>query len=502
MSDPEVDQNKIALSVIIPCFNHGNFLLEAVASVESCQEPVYEIIIVNDGSTDALTERVLGYLQEKGYQVINQENQGLALARNNGIERARGLYVLPLDADNKIRPNYITQGIKILDENPEVGVAYGNYEFFGDKTGIWKLPEFDINRIVRGNYIDACAVIRKKVWQDCGGYDDKIPDKLGYEDWDFWLGAAERGWQFYHIDEVLFDYRYRDDSMVSGCNIPENHRELFRYISSKHSGLYTANFANIFAEVECDFVKERDKVKILEERLEEIELELDLERSQHYETEARCQEIEGQLQESETRLKETQSDREQLQEQLEETRAKLEKSQARVEKTETELHGAEAELSSARAELEQAEEAKKEELAELTRSGTELQLQLQTRVGQAEAEWQAKQAEVAELERSKTELQAQLGQAREQLTELMQTSEQLQTQLRQTNEQLQTQLRQTSEQLQTQIQQQQEQLVHTSVELQSAREAIAAMKTSKFWKLRTQWFKLKKASGLPGEEET
>ena len=66
MSDPEVDQNKIALSVIIPCFNHGNFLLEAVASVESCQEPVYEIIIVNDGSTDALTERVLGYLQEKG----------------------------------------------------------------------------------------------------------------------------------------------------------------------------------------------------------------------------------------------------------------------------------------------------------------------------------------------------------------------------------------------------------------------------------------------------
>ena len=491
MSEPEVGQNKIALSVIIPCYNHGNFLLEAVASVESCQEPVYEIIIVNDGSTDALTERVLGYLQEKGYQIINQENQGLAQARNHGIERARGLYVLPLDADNKIRPNYITEGIKVLDENSEVGVAYGNFEFFGDKTGIWEVPEFDLNRIVRGNYIDACAVIRKKAWQDCGGYDDKIPDKLGYEDWDFWLGAAEQGWQFYHIDRVLFDYRYRDDSMVSSCNIPENHRELFRYISSKHIGLYTANFANVFAEVECDFVKQRDKVKALEDQLEEIELELDWERSQHQSNKSRCQEIEAQLQESEAQLKEAQGDRDELQEELDRARAKLEKSQALLEKTKTELHGVEAELGGARAELEETEadlEANKEELAQVRRDESELRLQLETRAGQAEAAWQAKQAEVAELERTKIELQAKLGQVSGQLAQFSQTSEQL------------IKSKQTSEQLQMQIQQQQEQLTHTSVELQRAREEISAMKTSKFWKLRTKWFKLKKTIGLPGEE--
>ena len=424
--------NPIKLSVVIPCYNHGEFILEAITSVESCQEKVYQILIVNDGSTDLLTQKVLTALTEKGYQVINQENQGLALARNRGIEVAKGRYILPLDADNKIRPNYITSAIKILDRQPEVGVVYGNFEFFGGVTGIKEVPEFDINVIVRGNYIDACAVFRKTVWQDVGGYDDKIPEKFGYEDWDFWLGAAEKGWHFYHVDQVLFDYRLRDRSMVSRCNIPENRRELFRYISTKHIGLYTTNFANIFANIECDHLTERDKKEELELKLEKLQLELDLERSQ--------------WQDNLVHLGETQSTLAQSEAELKQTKIKLENTEDEL----TELQTLQGELEQLKLEKQQIEANFQ---AELARAPTDFQTQGQ----QTEATWQSK------------------------LAEFEQISQELQTQLEQTK----SQLKQT-----------QAELASSQNQLQQSQEMIHAMKSSKFWQLRSQWFKIKQAFGL------
>ncbi len=230
--------DEIVLSVIIPCYNQGEYLLDAIASVEDCFYAPLELIIVNDGSTEPLTLEMLDYLQKQEYQLIHQSNQGLATARNVGIESAQGKYILPLDADNKIRPDYIIKGIDILDQFPRVGVVYGDVEFMGDRTGIWQVPDFDPTRLLQGNYIDACAIFRKTLWQDCGGYDPHIPDKLGFEDWDLWLTALEKGWEFYHIPEVLFNYRVRTNSMVTRCLIPENQEKLIRYLRTKHQTLY------------------------------------------------------------------------------------------------------------------------------------------------------------------------------------------------------------------------------------------------------------------------
>ncbi len=229
---------EIVLSVIIPCYNQGEYLLDAIASVEDCFDAHLELIIINDGSTEPFTLEVLDYLQNQGYPIIHQLNQGLAIARNVGIESSQGKYILPLDADNKIRRDYIIKSIDILDQFPRVGVVYGDVEFMGDRTGIWQVPDFDPTRLLQGNYIDACAIFRKTLWQDCGGYDPNIPDKLGFEDWDLWLSALEKGWEFYHIPEVLFDYRVRSNSMVTRCLIPENKEKLIRYLKSKHQILY------------------------------------------------------------------------------------------------------------------------------------------------------------------------------------------------------------------------------------------------------------------------
>ncbi|MGD1902107.1 MAG: glycosyltransferase [Geitlerinemataceae cyanobacterium] len=291
-----------AVSVVIPCYNQGEFILEAIASVQRCPqfddlsgfggsggfggsddsdsgdsdpERHYEIVIVNDVSTDPMTIEVLNYLRSKGLNVIDRPvNGGLSAARNTGIENARGRYILPLDADNRIEPEYITRAIEVMDANPAIGVVYSDVRYIGDKTGTLEVPEFDINRLCIGNYIDACAVIRRELWKDCGGYDTQIPDRLGYEDWDLWLTAAAKGWKFHHEPQVLFDYRVRVDSMVSGCNIPENRQRLMHYFCAKHIDLYATNFADIFAHKDAELLAERNHTAQLERERNELQAEL------------------------------------------------------------------------------------------------------------------------------------------------------------------------------------------------------------------------------------
>jgi glycosyltransferase involved in cell wall biosynthesis len=237
MSEP-----KVRVSVIIPCFNHGQFIKDAIASVESCQDKTYEIIIVNDGSTEPCTVETLQSLEKRGYFVINQSNLGLSAARNSGIEVAKGDYILPLDSDNKIRPEYICKSIDILDKNPDVGVVYGDANYFGGKTGLWKVQDFNLHQLLLRNCFDACAVFRKSIWLKYK-YDESM--RLGWEDWDFWLGVAEAGWKFCYVPEVLFDYRVRDGSMVSQCKLPENRKILNEYVAQKHASLLRSEFENL-----------------------------------------------------------------------------------------------------------------------------------------------------------------------------------------------------------------------------------------------------------------
>jgi glycosyltransferase involved in cell wall biosynthesis len=227
--------NEIAVSVVIPCFNHGQFIRDAIASVEKCDQRAYELIIVNDGSTDSYTQQVMNELEAEGYHVINQANQGLAAARNIGIRAGRGRYVLPLDADNLIRPNYIHAGTEILDKFPEVAVVYGRPAYFGEATDrrFDIGSEFDLRRLLRDNYIDACTVLRKSVFEACGGFDGNMPSQ-GYEDWDLWLTFAARGHHFYFVDEVLFDYRIRGDSMIHNAIARDEFPKVFEYFCAKH----------------------------------------------------------------------------------------------------------------------------------------------------------------------------------------------------------------------------------------------------------------------------
>lgn len=258
------EQKSVRLSIIIPCFNDGQFIKEALASVEACSDPVYEIIIVNDGSTTPLTCEVLSELKSNGYKVIDQVNQGAPAARNTGIKLAQGEYILPLDSDNRIRPAYISKGIEILDRFPDVAVVYGDVEHFGEGIhdlqqlpdynlsynsvsfdngfrGIQKVPDFNLSWLINHNYIDCCAVFRKSVWEECGPYDVNIPYGC-MDDWDLWLSIAKKGYKFYHIPEVLFEYRVKPISLSTATRTEEKSQELCRYIAAKHAAFFPKEF--------------------------------------------------------------------------------------------------------------------------------------------------------------------------------------------------------------------------------------------------------------------
>ena len=148
-----------------------------------------------------------------------------------GIRASTGEFILPLDSDNYVRETYLSQGVDILISHPEIGVVYGDAEFFGERTGRWHVPDFDLRRLVNENLLDACALYRKTVWSSVDGYDEQMP-WMGCEDWDFWMRVAILGWRFERIGEVAFDYRVRRGS--NGRRFTRIHRsEIQEYMFEK-----------------------------------------------------------------------------------------------------------------------------------------------------------------------------------------------------------------------------------------------------------------------------
>lgn len=221
------------LSIIITCFNLGEYLDDALINIINYpNNDILEIILINDGSTNPNTISIVNRLENlyPNILVINQKNQGLAKARNNGIKIAKGEYIIPLDADNKLRQSFIEESIKLLDNYKEVEVVHGNAQFFGTRQGLWKVDKAVVEEMVLNNKIDACACFRKKTWEALGGYDERMP-LMGFEDWDLWLRMFAKGMKFKYVDKIFFDYRVRDNSMLS---LAWSKREqLVKYIFNK-----------------------------------------------------------------------------------------------------------------------------------------------------------------------------------------------------------------------------------------------------------------------------
>jgi hypothetical protein len=200
---PTTGPDAAAVSVVVACRDQGDLLVEAMASAER-HAPDGELIVVDDGSRQARTVQVLDGLRRAGYQVIQGAGGGLAAARNAGFARARGRYVLPLDAGDRLQGGFLEPARELLDSQAGVGAVYAGRREVWHGARTVEVAEFDLDRLLRGNFIASCALVRKTAWEACGGYDELLPSAA---DWDLWIGLAERGWQLRKVPGVACDHR-------------------------------------------------------------------------------------------------------------------------------------------------------------------------------------------------------------------------------------------------------------------------------------------------------
>lgn len=225
------------VSIVIPCYNSENTLEETLQSVFDQEYKHWEAIMVNDGSLDNLEAIALKWIKKDSrFKYFKKTNGGLATARNFGIEKAKGEYILPLDSDNKIRPEFLITAINIFETKLTIGVVYGDAFYFGDKDGLWEVGSFNHLKMLDENFIDACAVIKKSLFESTGGYDENLPHQ-GHEDWDFWLRVMKTTYNFYYLNEVTFDYRVSNGSMIKSFDV-KMLKDNTGYIKQKHFDLY------------------------------------------------------------------------------------------------------------------------------------------------------------------------------------------------------------------------------------------------------------------------
>tara|TARA_Y100000589_G_scaffold209444_1_gene197498 strand:+ start:1284 stop:2174 length:891 start_codon:yes stop_codon:yes gene_type:complete len=231
-------KNKSLISVIVPCYNSGRTLKRTILSIKEQTWNQKEIILVNDGSTDHLTIEVIKELQdEKIIKLINQENFGLAAARNTGVNQSSGNYLFFLDADDWIEPSALQIMYKKLLENNNSGYIFTDTYLEGKRNGFLK-NEYNFFEQLFLNQIPYSIFISKKNFIKNGFYDENM--KLGYEDWEFNVRLASNNLIGKRVPIPLFHYDVQNTGMLLSKSL-NNHVKIWKVIKTKNKDLYTFN---------------------------------------------------------------------------------------------------------------------------------------------------------------------------------------------------------------------------------------------------------------------
>ncbi len=210
-------------AVVIPCFNYGSYILEAVQSALAQTLRNVDIIVVDDGSTDPLTQEALENVRGmERVRVLRKTNGGLSSARNAGIAATSAWYISCLDADDRMDQTYLEKAVTLLEVRQEAAIAYPLVTLFGSETGLWRTQELDPALLLERNVIPAATVFRRSVWEKVGAFDETMLS--GCEDWDFWLRVAALGYWGLLIHEPLIQHRRHDRNMTDIARV--RHSEL------------------------------------------------------------------------------------------------------------------------------------------------------------------------------------------------------------------------------------------------------------------------------------
>jgi glycosyltransferase involved in cell wall biosynthesis len=230
------------VAVLIPCFNDGALIVDAVASIRE-EEPV-EIVVIDDGSTDPDTQDVLARLAGEGIRVVRHEvNRGLSAARTTGRLASTAPLVFGLDADDLLMPGALGAMSDMLDAHAEAVSCYGDYEVFGDVTFRRQVPlTIDPFRIAFRNELTAAALFRRSALEAVRAWEPVVPGSTGrddfFEDWHLWMSLAERAAVGVHVGRDRLVYRRRVHGGRLSAAGDSRRREQYRRLKQRHPDLF------------------------------------------------------------------------------------------------------------------------------------------------------------------------------------------------------------------------------------------------------------------------
>jgi len=245
------------ISIIIPCYNNKNVILESIDSALNQGYPHIEVIVVDDGSTDNSYEFIVGNVKNcENVKVVRQSNQGPAAARNTGFNYSNGDFLVFLDGDDILHKDYIETCCNVYENDPSLNIVYCDVELFENKSGLWKLKPFSESTILLFNSIPVFAMIRSSVFQQIGQYDTELRCA---EDWELWIRLLQQFSGVYKIPKVLYYYRKRNEkNSITDCDKLYNFRhDSLLYIYNKHQQLYRSNSLDMTNLFSCAVYKER-----------------------------------------------------------------------------------------------------------------------------------------------------------------------------------------------------------------------------------------------------
>ncbi|MBC7262137.1 MAG: glycosyltransferase [Chloroflexi bacterium] len=204
------------ITIGITCFKEGDWLLECWESVLAQTDERWTAVLVMDGGASVRTQEVfesLSHLKLRKYAFT--EHKGPYAARNKAFELTETPYHFYLDGDDLLPPDAVQLVLDAFDRYPEAGYVYGDFQVFGARNGLWSFgPKYSAEDLIGGDHPPGSCAYKKAVWEQLGGFCDELAD--GMADYDFFIGAAERGISGHHCGRILCHYRVGHQGKVSG----------------------------------------------------------------------------------------------------------------------------------------------------------------------------------------------------------------------------------------------------------------------------------------------
>ncbi|HET7897295.1 MAG TPA: glycosyltransferase family A protein [Flavisolibacter sp.] len=250
------------ISVVIPCYNDGRYLPETIERLSQQTYKHFEILVVNDGSTDPHTLDVFKALEAKNIQVLHKENGRMSSARNHGVRQAKGSLIAALDSDDYFHPTFFEKAVATLAGQPETAVVTSYIQLFGEINKTSKPRGGNDFNFLFSNQCPACAMVRKSCWDEVDGYDEAM--KFGYEDWEFYIRITQKGWLIHVIPEKLLFYRQTKKSVHKNDTLPHRY-ELVSYIVDKHKDWYAERLKDLITTNQVLYRNSRISYQIIAE---------------------------------------------------------------------------------------------------------------------------------------------------------------------------------------------------------------------------------------------